>query len=442
MKNKRYVICVVFFLAVLPAVTGQSFYVQNWNYGIKVKSPVLETQYFQKEEKQNIGLCFVTDYFWKHFPCQVKLGNMNCGGLWSFVKSPELNFSTSAFFSAKSSLQNMSATLCTSNSFPEQLSCFVQLGYKNAKKTFSEANINCWYNPEKNTVTGAALIKFKLSKKFNGGISGVLGYVPYEENSYSAWFTNGAGYFPAGEMLCGAGEILLTTKCFSSLLISALYTTPEGCLKEVFRSENQLKTEHFQFSLSGFYNPCENLFLPDGSFLNPELSLQTGVIYKNRIKLSKPLIIKIGLNSHIKINLDNFEHPLKFAAGFQFSNFFTSTSLSFITGLVINKSNHDFGADFSSQKMSLNSKIYLTSVVLGLNTDFGINNYSSGMVFSHKYGFTVDAGNKIKCVSGINWGQSIKKGCVTSNELSGSMNLQWHSDWLYVTGKISIKYDL
>ena len=90
---------------------------------------------------------------------------MNCGGLWSMLKAPEPAFSFSPFYSTKTSVQPVTATLSSYSSFPQNMSYFIQAGYSNTKKTVSAANVNCWYDPEAEIVTGSGLLQFKLSAR-------------------------------------------------------------------------------------------------------------------------------------------------------------------------------------------------------------------------------------------------------------------------------------
>lgn len=439
-KIKITILSIFLLFSGIQSLNALDLSVNNLSYGIKLKAPVLEVRYYQKEKSQNYGISLITESFWKFFPCELKAGNMICGGLWSFVKSPDLTYSNTPFFLGKTGLQSMTATLCSTNSFPDDCSYYFKAAYSNPKKLFSDFQSNCWYKPEQKMITGSALLKLKLSKQNYFGISAVIGKSSYEENIFSNWFTGSSAYFHKGEMLSGAGELSFFSKNLKILFITGLYTSPEGILKEVFRAENQIKISHFTFSFSGFYNPWNNLLLPGQKFLKQELDLRGGITFSDRIKLKIPFIIRAGINCYSRVVYSEDLFPLKISYGVQLSNPVFTSTLGITTGIEVPLQNQK--VIFSSQKINFDSKIYYTKLILGFSGDWSVSSQNSGKSFVHKYGASIETGKKFKTSGNISWGQTLKSKKISANTITSNIGLKGQMGWINIDGKIGLKIEL
>jgi len=431
-----------FCLVMVLSASAQDSSLKSWNYSLQLKSPGFEVRYVQKEDERNTGAAFYTDSFWKYFPCQVKLGKTSAGGSWSFLKSPELNFSYTPFGSVKTGAQGVTGALCGTNSFPESDSCYLQVGYVNGKFWLNKFLVNSWYNPEDEILTGSCLLQISLLKKLKLSYSYTAGQTVYDDNSFSSWFNNGAGFFHSGKMLSMGHMVSLVSPNFKLLFLNASYTSPSGRLQTIYRSENKLTAGRFVFTFSGFYNPWDNLYLPKDSFIDSQLSLKSGMNYTFRFMTLRPQLLKAGGNVYCKINLSDTSHPLKAAAGFQLNNHLSSFSLYSITSMEIHSDMEPYQVTFSAQKISTSCNWYLSFITLGISGDWTYTPVITGNVFNHKYGTTFSTGKQWKLSGGASWNQNFKSGEITSNKINCNLSAQAKMGWVVINGRVAFEFDL
>ena len=449
MKIKYFCLITLVLIVVPCNVYCSEVKLDSWALGGKLKTPFLELRYFQKEDQNNYGISFFTDSFWKNYPCQIKAGNMNCGGLWSMLKAPEPAFSFSPFYSTKTSVQPVTATLSSYSSFPQNMSYFIQTGYSNNKKTVSAANVNCWYDPEAEIVTGSGLLQFKLSKKVSLGFSTAAGVVPYLDKDFNSWFNSGAAFFHGGTMCCFGNQFALNSPNYKLWLFTGLYQNQSGGIKTVYRLENMLKAGAFNFTLTVFFNPSDYLYLPGDSFLNKKLVLRSGVKHNGILKLRLPVIVKSGINGYARFNLSQTEHPLKLAAGLQLTAPLTTINLRTLSSFTLSSAAQSPDVTFTSQKITASCSRHFGEVKGSINGDWtfspvalGSGNLSISITFTQKYSAAVSGGQNMKCTVTASWSHTVKAGEITDKSLIFGGGVQSKEGWLNLTGKVSVKLEM
>lgn len=449
MKIKYFCLIALVLIVVPCNVHCGEVKLDSWALGGKFKTSFLELRYFQKEDQNNYGLSFFTDSFWKNFPCQIKAGNMNCGGLWSMLKSPEPAFSFSPFYSTKTSVQPVTATLSSYSSFPQNISYFMQAGYSNNRKTLSAVKANCWYDPDADLLTGSGLLQFRLSKKVSLGFSTAAGVVPYKDNDFNSWFNSSASFFHGGTMWCFGNQIALNSPYYKLWLFTGVYQNPSGGIKTVYRLENMLKAGDFNFTLAGFFNPYDYLYLPGDTFLNRKLVLRAGVKHNGMLKLKLPVIVKSGINSYVKFNLSQTEHPLKLAAGLQFTAPLTTINLRTLSNFTLSSAAQSPEVTFTSQKITASCSRHCGEVTAVINGDWtfspvapGRGTFPNNITFTQKYTAAVSGGQNMKYSANASWSHTVKDGEITEKSLTFGGGVQTKEGWLNLTGKVSFKLEM
>ena len=437
MKIKCFFLAFLIFFSGKKALSAVEVTFQPFAYGVKLDTSFCQLSYYQKSDSKNYGFALWTDAFWKTFPCTFKCGSISARASFSSLKNPSFTSTITPFGSVKSGVNCLTSVLNSYSSFPDEFSIFSEFAFVNKKVLPGKLKLNSFYAFESKEMLLSFYKDFKINKKNLFSLSLTYAHLPYGDRDFSSWFNHSDYYFHGGKLDClDFQNCLKLNNLVTSFKLDA-YLSPLGKVNCLFKSENKLALKHFIFTLSAFYNPYEDVFLADKSFLDPLLQVRGGLQYKNIIKMKNPLFFKAGLNNFVSINLMEKSHTLKTAAGFQVSASLFSAGLSSLTSLKLDSSGPHLRTAFSSEKITLTNIIYLDNTNLSLQASFTFSNASSGCTFSHRYSSSCVLGKKIIFSSAFS--QDFKGGNLYSSALNFGIKATYKVKVISINAKAEVK---
>ncbi len=408
--------------------TLKSYFDSDKTQAIDFKFFAGQIKFAHQEGKINFGIAAFSDTLAKNVSFQLLYGNLSLGASLSKLNNPLLTSSSSPFSTGFSSVDCFTAKLPSYTSFSNPTRLFLQFGNLFKKSAFIHWKCNCFYSPEDKKIALSLFLNknfFKNQLKLSGQFS--LGSFPHKENSISSWFTN-EFYYHQGMHICSNYQLSLEYKNFKTCFLQGIYESPFGILSSIYRSDNQLKTDHFIFTLSALYNPNskENTIITSSDkILENCFQFRFGLQYKYKTGKRFPIFIKNGFASYCNLNISSEEgpHDLKFCAGSQFSCPFTSTSLLVnINGSLYHKNNSP-SYDFDSFTIKLQNSAYIWAFTPGFNVSLTLTpsqNFDS-LSLSSKFGLKLSFSKFPKLSSNASITLNHKDGELTSRKLSASI---------------------
>lgn len=379
--------------------------------------------------KWNYGAAFSSQKLFPKLKLNLLVGNLSTSGSLSKLNSPALSSLTSPFCSSVRT-STLEVSLPQYNSFSSNQSYSFEAAIK-PQKVFKQISLSIIYKTQteeeiKDVLTASAQIKMSPWKKTELSVCSTGGIYPYKKKNVTTWFSDEL-FYHEGEHFCINNQLFFNSPHFSSLFIHSIYQSPFGDSLFTYRSENQIKLEHFTFNLHSFYNPHDELVTSSDKKLKPLLQVCGGIQYKTFIHSRVPFQIITGINSQGDFNLAEKNHTFKTAVGVKYSSSDFSGSLSSIintnlenqtegiktvlTGGSIESSNSFYINDFTT---SANAKFSFTqdskqkkwtySEKLGINFEYEMQNNKVSFTNKNSITFTQKPGdvkNKIGFTSSL-----------------------------------------
>lgn len=434
-----------FYLFLIFAGSCQKLSAQDVSGAVqeKLQLPFLELTSAQNFESWNFGACLFSGTYLKHFPCQLKAGNLTAGGSMSKLNNPLLSSTVSPFSTAGTSVSAITASLPGISTYSKPESLFAEAAYLNKKSVFSEFRMNCFFNSK--TERPVFSVKSSVSpwKKVTFSASVTGGYFSYEENSPSTWFAASNPYYHKGNHICLNYQYSVKVPHFVSMFSTSAYEMPSGKLKNVYRTENKISTGHFTFSFSALYNPEEKLLTSN------EISLpacfQTKASIQSTFPAGKhfPLFLKTGIGTFYSFRLSDSDSPLKFTAGSQLFSSIFSTALTTTGSFTVSDSPQKKSFQFNSAAVQLKTSLYLKKITPSLLLGFSFDptsDYSSNTT-TEKIGLDFAALRNPKLTGTNTFSISHKDGQLKKQSFSSSFTAGWKIKAITVNGKLSLKFE-
>ena len=368
-----------------PAVSLRSDYdisKQEFIGSAKLVVPFAEVRgAYTNKSKWNYGASLSSQKLFPKIELNLKAGNLSSSGSLSKLNSPGLSSLTSPFASTirPSTLQ---VSLPQYDSFSAKQSYSLEAAIK-PSKLIKQINLVMFYKTQDEqdnmgALTASAQIKASPWKKTELSLCTTGGIYPYKKKNVTTWFTDELFYHD-GEHFCINNQLFFNSSHFSSLFIHSIYQSPFGDFLYTWRSENQIKLEHFTFNLSSFYNPNDEVITSSDKKLKPLLQVCSGIQYKTFMQTRLPVLITTGINSQGDFNLAEKNHTLKTTAGVKYS-------ASDFSGVLC------AGINTSLENQTEGFKTVFTGGSVESSNSFYINDFTPSA--TAKFSFTQDSKQK------------------------------------------------
>lgn len=387
------------------------------------------------------GFSIFSEKYFKQFPLTLKVGNIKNSGAVSKMNNPLLSESASPFSLNSTTVSFLSSTLPSSVTSNNSLSLFYQSGYSSKKGFFRDFNISGWHSPETDIYICSGFLSLAPSKRTSLQFSCTGGTFPYEENTFSSWFSATKKYYHKDQHFCGNFQTAFNSPYVKNLFSAFVYESPFGSYNWIFRNENQFKSKSYILTFSELYNYNENFFTSSEKNINPCLQFKTGLQHKFNFSKKGPLFVKTGINTYTKINLLETQQDLLLGAGFQLSSIFYSLTL-----ITLLDENYEL----------IDSKISLTfnnvSLQLKNNWNFKRLNPSINLKSTFKsqkdnsYSFIQNAGcsvhllNYPKITFSTDYSATFSNGELSKWNLKSDIKGIYSLKLMTITGKLSIVF--
>ena len=430
---------------------GGALFAEDFAAGLQEKLllPFLEvrsSQNLTEEGKWNWGSVFYTSRFWKHFPCQIKTGNLTAGGGISKLKEPALSQSITPFSKARTDVSEITAALPGLSTFKKPVSIFGEFCYADKKKIFSSSKLNFFYNKEDIFPVFSGSQTISLFKKIDISFASTAGIFTYPENTFNSWFTTSDFYYHEGCHFCINPQVSVKLPHFESLFSFPTYQTPFGKFLTVYKSENKLTLGRTIISASVFYNEHENLLTTRDNVLKDMLQAKAGLQTTFPVGRRRPVFLRTGLSACTTIMLSekNFDcHKIKLAAGGRLFSLLYSFSFTANSSFTLDTTTRKICTDFDSATFQLSNSWYFSKITPEVVVATSLSpskNYES-LTTSEKVGLNLAffKNPKVTASSALNFTQ--KDGISTKQEFSGSLAASWRIKYLSLTGKLAVKLE-
>lgn len=413
--------------------------------GFRAKISVADLRLSLRPDKQNFGAAVYTAPLLPRLPLTFKAGNLSAGGALSTLNSPELTAGSSPFTTSISATSPLTATLPVYSSFSKPAGAFFEASLP---KTLPFAlKLNTLQTNQSTTSITSVLLSLPL-KKIGLTLSAAYtgGLFTYEKNANSSWFLK-SPYYSSGTHYCALFQLSAESKnstgtkaapshpvkSMTLTITGALYESPFGFYQLVYRADSKLTTKHTNFFAQIFYNN-DNLLTSSGKTLEPCFQLKSGVLYKSPSRFAtlyfkQPVFLRAGINSYLRINLTETEHPVKLNAGFQLSTEKTTQSISFSAeGTLISKS-----------QTTLPQTLAPKSISAQLKSTWKLDSFSPILTANLTLPHNPNSQKKYKIAAGTAF--KSKKSTVTINAtttLSGTFPTQEESPQTKLSASLSI----
>lgn len=375
---KLYIFLIILFLCVASSISGQDF-IDNIKVGAKLSLPFLEAaanlktdSFTNIPEQYNYGVSLFSDKFLKNYPCSIKYGKLSVSGSYSRINSPLLSSSLNPYMNESASVTGINASLPGSNSFSNENSLFIKLGYKNTKTLIQNGTICGIFIPSTQTFMISNYFCIAHNKNIKSLYSFSTGYFSYDENTFTSWFSNNPQYYHSGNHFCSNLQYAIHTPVIKSLFSVNLYESPYKNYNWVFENNNNLKIKNYNLSLGTVFNGNMNIVTCNQEVNNPCLQFKTGINKKYLLTLKKQqhIFLKTGFAAYTKIDLADFQNTFKFCAGSTLSSPLTTitAAATISTNPLIN--NNSLSVQPSAYSIQLSNCWNLKVITPTLKTSF------------------------------------------------------------------------
>ena len=426
-----------------------SLFAEDFSAAIQEKLllPFLEvrsSQNLMESEKWNWGTVLYTSRFWKHFPCQIKVGNLTGTGGLSKLKEPSLSTSITPFSKARTDVSEITAALPGLSSSKKDVSIFGEFCYANKKKIFSSSKLNFFYNNEDIFPVFSGSQTITLFKKINFAFAATGGYFTYPENTFNSWFTTSDFYYHQGKHFCFNPQLSVKLPHFESLFSAPTYQTPFGKLQSAYKTENKISFGHSMINLSLFYNEHKNLLTTRENTLKDMIQTKIGFQTTLPAGRRRPVFLRSGFTAMNTFYLseENFDsHKMKVSLGSRLFSMLYSFSFIINSNFTIDTSSKKASSDFESASLQLANSWYFRKITPEFTMNFSVkpDKDYSGCTTSEKIGINLAfmKNPKITASSALNFTQ--KDGTSTKQDFTCSVCAHWKTKFLALTGKIGFK---